>query len=418
MATIECVRCGVSRDMPLTKAGEPRTPKGWKVLHERPHCAACKRQAYMLRAVTLPVSGPEGAPWATFREALREAWGEATRCANWVMTELYARDVRREADDRTLRKMPRMYLYPEARERFPALSPQTVANLVQDVQAAYRAHRYELLWTGARTLATYRYPAPYPIPSQAWRLDEQQGRWYVVCRLGDRRWRLKLRGGPQMRYQAERLRQLMAGEAQPGAATLYQVVVQRGGHRTGAGDGDRDRDTRVMVKLAAWLPKAEQAARAGVLSVRTGPDALLSIAGHDWKIDAAPLRGALCATARRRQALTVNLSHERRRPRRRREGMADAMSELSRKSRLRIADACRTYAAHVAAYANRQRAAQIDYDDRDRSALPSFPWEQLRQAIANKLEESGMRLVHVNGREGIEESRNEESKIDESKIEE
>jgi hypothetical protein len=41
--------------------------------------------------------------------------------------------------------------------------------------------------------------------------------------------------------------------------------------------------------------------------------------------------------------------------------------------------------------------AQIEYDDRDRSALPSFPWEQLRQAIAIKLEESGMRLIHVNG---------------------
>lgn len=395
MATIECVRCGATRDVPLTKAGEPRTPKGWKVLHERAHCPTCKLQAYMLRAVTLPVSGPEGAPWATFRDALRTAWSEATRCSNWVMTEHYARDVRRDAEDRTLRKMPHIYLYPEARERFPALSPQTVASLVQDVQAAYRANRYELLWTGARALTTYRYPAPYPIPAQAWRLDEEQGRWFVVLRLGDRRWRLKLRGGPHMRYQAARLRQLLTGEAQRGAATIYQVIAQSGTHRTGVSSGERE--ARVMLKMAAWLPKIESPSRAGVLCVRTGPDALLSIAGHDWRIDAAPLRGVLCATARRRQALTVNLAHERRHPRRQRQGIADALSELSRRSRLRIADACHTYAAHVAAYADRQRALQIEYDDRDRSALPSFPWEQLRQAIATKLEESGVRLIHVNG---------------------
>jgi hypothetical protein len=291
--------------------------------------------------------------------------------------------------------MPRIYLYPEARERFPALSPQTVASLVQDVQAAYRANRYELLWTGARALTTYRYPAPYPIPSQAWRLDEEQGRWFVALRLGDRRWRLKLRGGPHMRYQAERLRQLLTGEAQRGAATIYQVVAQHGSHRTGMSNGERD--VRVMLKMAAWLQKIEPPPREGVLCVRTGPDALLSIAGHDWRIDAAPLRGVLSATARRRHALTVNHAHERRQPRRRRQGMADALSELSRRSRLRIADACHTYAAHVAAYAERQRASWIEYDDRDRSALPSFPWEQLRQAIAMTLEESGMRLIHING---------------------
>jgi hypothetical protein len=104
----------------------------------------------------------------------------------------------------------------------------------------------------------------------------------------------------------------------------------------------------------------------------------------------------LCAEARRRAGLVVNLKHERRRSRRQGQGFADALNELSRRSRLRIADACRTYAAHVTAYAIRQRVTRVEYDDRDRSALSRFPWEQLRTALANKLDEHRIELVHVN----------------------
>jgi hypothetical protein len=399
--TIVCVLCHAARDVPMAKTGAPRTPKRWKVLKGSAYCGTCKHRAYVLRAVTLPVAGPEGASWPAFRAALREAWGEATRCANWVMSELYARDVRRGAEDVTLRKMPRIYLYPEARLLFPRLSPQTVASLVQQMQAAYRAHRYELLWTGARALATYRYPAPYPVPSQAWSLEERDRRWHVLVRLGQERWDLRLRGGPHMRYQAARLRQIATGEAEPGAATIYQVRVQQGSHRTGltsAGLTSADGPARVMLKLAAWLPKTEAPDRAaGTLCVRTGSDALLSVAGHDWRIDATPLRNVLCAEARRRTGLAVNLQHERRRPRRRRQGLIDALGDLSRRSRLRVADACRTYAAHVAAYASRQRVVQVEYDDSDRSALPRFPWEQLRTAIASKLDERRIAFVYLNG---------------------
>jgi hypothetical protein len=413
MATIACVLCHATRDVPMARTGAPRTPKRWKVLKGSAYCGACKHRAYMLRAVTLPVAGPEGASWPAFRAALREAWGEGTRCANWVMSELYARDVRRDAEDITLRKMPRIYLYPEARLLFPRLSPQTVASLVQQVQSAYRAHRYDLLWTGARALGTYRYPAPYPIPSQAWSLEERAGRWHVMLRLGHQRWDLRLRGGPHMRYQAARLRQIATGEAEPGAATLYQVRVQRGSHRTGLTSADGP--TRVMLKFAAWLPKTEAPDGAvGTMCVRTGSDALLSVAGHDWSIDATPLRNVLRAEARRRAGLAVNLKHERRHPRRRRQGLIDALGDLSRRSRLRVADACRTYAAHVAAYAGRQRVVQVEYDDRDRSALPHFPWEQLRTAIASKLDEQRIAFVYVNGPASNDASGDEASPDDEA----
>jgi hypothetical protein len=232
MATIECVVCRAARDVPMARTGAPRTPKRWKVLEGLAYCGACKHRAYVLRAVTLPVAGPEGASWPAFREALREAWSEATRCANWLMCESYARDVRC-APATSSCKMPRIYLYPEARVLFPSLASQTVASLAQQVQAAYRSHRYELLWTGTRTLATYRYPAPYPIPSQAWSLVERDGRWHVMLRLGHQRWDLRLRGGPHTRYQIARLRQIATGDAEPGAATMYQVRVQRGSHRNG-----------------------------------------------------------------------------------------------------------------------------------------------------------------------------------------
>jgi hypothetical protein len=51
-----------------------------------------------------------------------------TEAANWMMTELYTHDVQRHGEAK-MPPMRRLYLYPEARRRFPGLAPQTVASL-------------------------------------------------------------------------------------------------------------------------------------------------------------------------------------------------------------------------------------------------------------------------------------------------
>ena len=67
---------------------------------------------------TVPI-GPD------LRTALTTAWGQTTRSINWMMSQLYIRDELRMPDQEKLKKMPKTYLYPEARQLFPDLPSNT-----------------------------------------------------------------------------------------------------------------------------------------------------------------------------------------------------------------------------------------------------------------------------------------------------
>ena len=134
-----------------------------------PVCPECWRKTYLLRALIFPVAEPLSGSWQDLDKDLHAMWSQTTAAANWMMTECYARDVRRvPAAEEKMPPMRRVYLYPEARERFPALPPQSVASLEQVVQRRYRAARYDVIWRSAAALPTMRYPQPYPVPVQSW----------------------------------------------------------------------------------------------------------------------------------------------------------------------------------------------------------------------------------------------------------
>jgi hypothetical protein len=104
---------------------------------------------------------------------------------------------------------------------------------------------------------THRYPTPFSVPSLGWHATIEADQAIVSVRIGDARWRLRLKRGPQFRRQMTAFRQISKGEAIPGELAIYE--------RSG-----------VMVKMAAWLPRAEDTApRADILTVRTGHDRLL-----------------------------------------------------------------------------------------------------------------------------------------------
>jgi hypothetical protein len=253
---IMCAGCGNQQSVKPTPAGQPRTPAGWKKRSEATYCPVCWRKKYVLRAISMPVASPLDCSWEDLRKALRTMWAQTTAASNWMMTELYARDVRRGAEEK-MPPMARAYLYPAARERFPALPSQTVASLEQSVQRKYRAGRYAVVWTAAASLPTHRYPTPFPVPSQGWHATIEEDQAIVSVRIGEARWRLRLKRGSQFRRQMTAFRQIAKGEAIPGELAIYD--------RSG-----------VMVKLVAWLPRAEDTApRADILTVRTGKDRLL-----------------------------------------------------------------------------------------------------------------------------------------------
>ena len=75
------------------------TPTGWKKLGDATYCPQCWRKKYILRAITMPVSSPLDCSWDELRKALRSMWAQTTAASNWMMTELYARDVRRGSEE-------------------------------------------------------------------------------------------------------------------------------------------------------------------------------------------------------------------------------------------------------------------------------------------------------------------------------
>jgi hypothetical protein len=417
---LTCAGCDTTRDRPATQRGEWRTPAGWKRLQDRFWCPACKRQQFMLRAIALPISGPVDATWPELRDALHTAFAETTRCANWLVTQFYARDRRREPGDTRLAAMPRVYLYPEARTLFPSLASQTLASLEQQVLARYRATRLALVWRHAVSLPTYRYPMPLPLPARMWTLEQQDERWRLSVRIGDRRWQLRLRQGPGMGRQIRVLQQVADGALDAGEATLYEIAAHDGDHRSTSAP-----DRRLMVKLAVWLARpttttaaldgadfggtaiegatvdAASTRTAGVLIVRTTSSAFLTAqpVGSDsptidtWTLDGERVRRWIADAERRRQRVHDELL---RRPPHEAVSLANVMhAERQRAARLRrrLHDWTHQVTARLIAGASRRRVTTIVWDDGIRDYLPTYPWQRFVTTLTDKAAAAGIRVI-------------------------
>ena len=372
--TITCASCPMSRAVKPTVKGEPRTPTGWKRLGDATYCPQCWRKKYILRAITMPVSSPLDCSWDELRKKLRTIWAQTTAASNWMMTELYARDVRRGNEEK-ITPMARVYLYPEARARFPDLPSQTVASLEKSVQRKYRTVRYPVLWTAAASLPTHRYPTPFPVPNQGWTATIEADQAIVSVRIGDARYRLRLKRGPQFRPQMEAFRQLAKGEAVAGELAIYDH------------DG-------LLVKMVAWLPREEnKGARAGVLIVRTGKDCLLvALNAKDealWRYNGDHLRRWAGEHRTQLQRWSEDHNYEQGPV----QSFAHRRETAVRKFRNRMNSATHEIAAQLVAHAARRHFAQVRYDDSDHSYMgDGFPWYRLRSLIAEKLDERGIAL--------------------------
>jgi hypothetical protein len=354
----------------------------------------------VMRGIVLPVAGPvDGTTWTELRERLFASWSDVTACANWMLTELYARDTHREPAMEKLGRMPRIYLYPEARRQWPGLATQTLATLEHEVKKRWRTMRYAVLWTGRQSLPTQKYAVPLPLPRQMWRLEVREARYYVLsCRIGDARIGLRLRGGPHVYRQSQTLAEIVDGEVRAGCAYLYERVVHAGDHRTGTA-----KDRRLVVRISVEVPRRSVADLTGTLHVRTTAAALLECAQKEdgpavWTEHAQQIRRALAGFARQQRQLSDDLKAERRRPRRQREGIVGRMGMLRRRRARQLDSWLHELAAHVVGYAKRHRVAVVQYDDRIRAFAESFPWYQLRLRLQEKCEAAGIVFARRAGR--------------------
>jgi hypothetical protein len=333
----------------------------------------------------MPVVEPISGAWTDFDEALAEMWRLTTQASNWMITELYARDVRRTEADEKMPPMPKAYLYPEARQLFSALPAQSIVSIEQAVQHNYRTKRYEIIWKRAAVLPTVRYPCPFPVHNQSWKLwFDGGGRPIVSVLIGKTRWEFRLRGGPRYQRQLTSFRLLLAGSAKRGELSLF-----------------RNHDGEVICKMVAWFPRlAPKAMLEGTLSVRSSPDALLVAVDAKnerlWTYNADHVR----RWSAEHNRLVLRLAQDQKAEMRPEPSFAGRREAAVKKYRNRMASATHEIAASLASFAVRRKYALVRYDDSQHGFCPQFPWFELREKLKYKLAAQGIAMEYKAGMPG------------------
>lgn len=385
---IMCCGCSTARQSPLTRQGECRLPRGWKRLVGSTYCPKCRGLRYRLRAVAVPIGKPLGITWAEFHAVIREQWSLSSQCMTWMIREMYARDVMRERRAK-MPPMPKVYLYPEARERFPRLSANAVSQLEQLAQSRYRAHRRGVMWTLDEQLQIARYPQPYMVPAKDWSVDwsdDARKDAIVNVRIGDRRYELRLRGGKDFARQRKSIAEIIDGSARQGSLEIYRKRCG-GDNRNGTGieRGETQRvKYEVMVKIVGDFPREDRPYRSGVLHVRSDSDSLLvALDVKDERlfvVNADHVRRWCAEHARRLNRWSDDHKFEHRPT----ALFADRRQAAARKFRNRVHSFCQMAAAQLVGYAVRRKFAEIKYDDTDRRFVDRFDWSGLKLALAQK----------------------------------
>ena len=345
--------------------------------------------ATIVRAVTFPVVEPMSGDWKDLRASLRQMWALTTQASNWIMRELYIRDVRRNGEP----KMPKYehhYLYPELRLRFPDLPPQTVASLERAVTRKYKARRYETVWTCAASLPTFRYPTPFPIHNQSWDCWFDDGNRPIVNpRIADKHRELRLRGGARYGRQLASFRQMADGQVKRGEMAIFRV--------RNAATGKHD----IMVKMVAHLSVRANSLAEGELYCSTGKDSLLSVLDVDreklWIYHGNHIQ-RWAAEHKYRMECWADDSKPRSR------GVPPPFAErrtlASDKYRRRLASATHEASRGLVEYCRRRKVATLYYDDSERGFAGQFSWFELKLKIEQKLKEFGIAFVYIGNQDG------------------
>lgn len=416
LVAVACSACSKTLE---TKGG--RLPKGWKRT-DAVYCHECWRERYVLRAVTMEVLRPLKAigagvggedvsvGWPELRAALKECWGQSTSMTNWIMGRMFAADSPRTPDDEKLGKFlfDGKPLYHECRSVWPQFRAMSVSSLMNSLQGKYRKKRYEVLWTGASSLPSARYPQPYPVHNREWKplfvpAGKDGGDMVpaIDVPLVGGRMLLQLRQGKDWRGQVADFRKFVSGAAIKGELAVLRKRV--GGNGSDHGNGIVERDEggqramhRVMVKMVGWFPREKRGAVEGSLLIRKDAGALL-MACRETERGLGVVRTWHWEHLRRwaaehRRRLQVWSDDQKAEQRRGTASFASRREAACMKYRSRMESAQKELAHQIAALCRRLRVATVVYDDEDRGYFGdvAWTWSAFETVLANKLNEFGV----------------------------
>lgn len=413
LALPTCSRCGaMPKAAKPKKGGGAKMPFGWKEIAGTLYCKKCKASDFGMRGIVLPVLRPIGMEWPAFDQAMRSAWSQSTCLANWCVQRLMAAETPRLPGQEKMPPPPRVYLYPEARELFPALDTQTLNGVIQYVTKRWNKQRLECHWLRKISPPTYDYPAPLPIPWKRCRLEfedgrqkdgrQKDGRLLLTMPLGESgRVQVQLDRSFRFARQVGLARRILAGEIQATEVSVYRRNVHGGaGEARANGGGNRTR-TQTFVRISAWLPRQGSREASGIMTLSRGETCLWHATVRDreepWVENADHVRRWLTGHKRRLERISQDCKWEVRVPNRRLVAIRDQYRKLSEAHARRIDDYLHQLTRRVANFAARQNVAKVVYDESETTYLASFPWARARVLLKEKLDALRIMLCEPGG---------------------
>lgn len=396
MKDYTCDQCGCSKPGKKAKNNGESPPMNWRRVQDRLLCKDCFTQAYGIKCVTIRVASPVDATWDELRKALRYAWGETRRIANWAIRQLALHDPVIGVDQKAA-KQPKQYLYGLCNEQgirgeFPA--DATLATITR-AEAIYKRDRFKII-TGRASLPQMRGMPFCGTPTKN-SLTEANGgeRMVVQMRIPisateSRAFRLLVAGGWENVRTRRAMQRMIAGEVD-----LREVKIDEQGKH-------------VMLGLVALFPREVDKGRTGTLYVRSTSEVFcesISVQKQRlWVIHADLAKRWIGEHRKRLQNLSDDQKAEQRsgRARKRYQEARDAACD---KHARRMKTWLQQAVAMIAGWADRTRSETVLWDgwadgesSPNEQCFESFPWHQFRDALESKLAEKCVKLItHASG---------------------
>lgn len=439
-------RCGTEAETASNKK-----PRGWQGKGADAICPKCRKRHFEIRAVRFSVAeiaGITGEAKTAFYAELKRHHHLVTIAANALLEECRRADV--YATEETFEgKLPKFKIPPSpngswayriVRKTCPSLNSGCAASLSQSVVASYVKQRQWGRWTYTRNALSFKYPCPLviraqeaqysvrivqvplirdgqPVADKATGKPVTQPAMFISLPLGDTRYDFRLWKEPGYDPNFEAFKHLVAGDYELRAVEIgWARIKNRADTDSPTGmiqnyrDGAKNkRSKKLQLKLVIQRPKAAPRSDAsGTMVVRTDRDSfiLASVsAGRLWRLTEDRLK---------RHVASVKVLHERiDRYRRERLALSDDKKFRRRKSELRkkidarlktkelnhanwLKNWIENAVAEITDYAVRSKVARVDYDDREKSFLPSFQWYNFKQKLSDSLTNAGIAFVELN----------------------
>lgn len=384
------------------------------------------------RSISLPVQECLSSDWGEFLKTLHGAWRQSTDLANWASHTLANHDVVRTPEMKQLPKFEPIDLYALAFGRkkekrgkdgvkvLPTVEGQVggwegariaAASLLRRALGKYLKERGKIVWRRERRTPEYLYPVPFPVHAQAWVVFLDKGRPIISMGLPGARVSVRLRNGDEFAPAIHVLQGIEDGSIKAGELSICRqrsYCPDRKDTDRLPGGGHRN-SYRVMLRISYSTEVAEAPEGNTIVQVKTGGDPFITVdvpGSVPWVLHVPQMRQHIIAHKAFRDRFADDLKFEKRWPRGKRRRMLRRLERGCDKQNRRLDSFCKETAAQVVGYieravkrANLPAGVRIEWDDKDRSYAPTFPFHQLRAAMSCKAEERQMRLeiVESNG---------------------